>query len=156
MEPTIVTKPAFTVVGLPFKGLISSSPYENGQGNNEIGVLWDELNRRAGEIKNVSGPGYGVSFGMPNPDEPWYLAGFEVAGAGEPPAGMMRMTVPEQKYAVFPCTLGTLWATYRYITEEWQPRTGHEHAGTPDFECYDEEPGPDPASMKLKVYWPIK
>jgi predicted transcriptional regulator YdeE/DNA-binding transcriptional MerR regulator len=158
MEPTIVNKPAFTVVGLPFKGLVSSAPYEDGQGNNEIGALWDQFNRRAGEIKDVSGPAYGLCFGMPNKDEPWYLAGLEVSGEGQAPEGMMRITVPPQKYAVFPCTLGTLGATYRYITEEWQPRTSHEHAEAPDFELYDEEfdPKSDPQNGKMYVYWPIK
>ncbi len=128
MEPRIVTKPAFTVVGLPFTGFISNAPYEEGKENNEIGLVWDEFNRRCGEIKNICGPAYGLCFGMPNEREPWYIAGLEVAQADEIPAGMMSMSVPAQKYAVFPCTLGAIGATYRYITEEWQPKTGHEHA----------------------------
>jgi AraC family transcriptional regulator len=94
---------------------------------------------------------------MPNDREPWYIAGAEVSQADEVPAGMMHMSVPAQKYAVFPCTLGTLGATYRYITEVWQPQSGYEHADAPDFELYEEEPGPgDPKDMKLSVYWPIK
>jgi AraC family transcriptional regulator len=69
---------------------------------------------------------------------------------------MMSMSVPAQKYAVFPCTLATLGATYRYITEEWQPRAGHQHADAPDFELYDEEFDPENAKEgKLSVYWPI-
>jgi len=70
---------------------------------------------------------------------------------------MMSMNVPAQKYAAFPCTLGTIGATYRYITEEWQPRSGYEHADAPDFEYYDEEPDPNapPQEMKLWIYWPI-
>ncbi len=158
MEPRIVTKPAFTVVGLPFTGFISAPPYEGGNENNEIGVVWDQVNARFGEIEHVCGPAYGLCFGMPNATEPWYIAGFEVAQVENLPAGMMRMTVPAQKYAAFPCTLGTIGATYRYITEEWQPRTGHEHADAPDFELYDEEPDPaaPPQDMKLWIYWPIK
>jgi predicted transcriptional regulator YdeE/DNA-binding transcriptional MerR regulator len=157
MEPRIVTKPAFTVVGLPFTGFISNAPYEEGKSNNEIGLVWDEFNRRAGEIQNICGPAYGLCFGMPNDREPWYIAGFEVSRAENIPAGMMSMSVPAQKYAIFPCTLGALGATYRYITEEWQPQSGAEHADAPDFELYDEEPGPgDPREMKLSVYWPIK
>ncbi len=157
MEPRIVTKPAFVVVGLPFTGFISNAPYEEGKENNEIGLVWDELNRRVREIKNICGPAYGLCFGMPNEREPWYIAGFEVLQADEVPADMMTMTVPAQKYAVFPCTLGTIGATYRHITEEWQPRSGCEHAEAPDFEYYDEEPGPgDPKEMRLSIYWPIK
>jgi len=157
MEPRIVTKPAFIVVGLPFTGFISSAPYEAGNENNEIGKVWDQFNARYAEIKNICGPTYGLCFGRPNEREPWYIAGVEVARVEDLPAGMMSMSVPEQKYAVFPCTLGTLGATYRHIAEEWQPRPGYEHADAPDFEYYEEEPGPgDPREMKLSIYWPIK
>ena len=157
MEPRIVTKPAFTVVGLPFTGFISSAPYEGGNESNEIGKVWDEFNRRCSEIQHICGPSYGLCFGMPNEREPWYIAGAEVSRVEELPPGMMSMSVPAQKYAVFPCTLGTIGATYRHITEEWQPQTGHAHADAPDFEYYDEEPGPgDPREMKLSIYWPIK
>jgi predicted transcriptional regulator YdeE/DNA-binding transcriptional MerR regulator len=158
MEPRIVTKPAFTVVGLPFTGFVSSAPYENSaQTNNEIGKVWEEFDARYAEIKNVCGPAYGLCFGMPNDREPWYIAGIEVSKADDIPAGMMSMTVPAQKYAVFPCTLGALGATYRYITEEWQPRSGYEHTDAPDFELYDQEfDSNDPQHGKLSVYWPIK
>ncbi len=158
MEPSIVTKPAFTVVGLPFTGYISAPPYEGSDQNNEIGAVWDQVMARCREIKHVCGPGYGLCFGMPNDKEPWYIAGFEVSKVESLPAGMLSMSVPAQKYAVFPCTLGAIGATYRYITEEWQPRSGYEHADAPDFECYDEEPDPaaPPQDMKLWLYWPIR
>ncbi|MFN2201633.1 MAG: hypothetical protein ACK2UO_10515 [Caldilineaceae bacterium] len=50
MEPTIVNKDAFTVVGLPFAGLLSHAPFEDGTGN-EIGAKWDEFNARGAEVK---------------------------------------------------------------------------------------------------------
>ncbi len=155
MEPRIITKPAFTVAGLPYTGFNSNPPDE---GPNEISKVWDQLNVRFGELKNVCGPAYGLCFGMMNDKEPWYIAGFEVSKVEDLPAGMMSMAVPAQKFAVFPCTLGTIGATYRYITEEWEPRTGNQHADAPDFELYDEEPNPNepPQEMKLSIYWPIK
>jgi predicted transcriptional regulator YdeE/DNA-binding transcriptional MerR regulator len=157
MEPRIVTRPAFTVVGVPFAGFISHSPYEGEAGNNEIGKTWDAFNTRAPEIAHISGPAIGLCFGMPNAEEPWYIAGIEVSQAEDVPAGMMRMDVPARKYAVFGCTLGTLGATYRYITEEWEPRSGHRHAAAPDFELYDESFDPnDSQNGKLDVYWPIE
>lgn len=154
MEPRIVTKPAFTVAGLPYTGFNSNPPDE---GPNEISKVWDKLNMRFGEIKNICGPAYGLCFGMPNDKEPWYIAGFEVSKVEGLPADMLSLSVPAQKYAVFPCTLGTIGATYRYITEEWLPRTGHEHAAAPDFELYEEEPNPNepPEDMKLSIYFPI-
>jgi predicted transcriptional regulator YdeE/DNA-binding transcriptional MerR regulator len=157
MEPKIVNKPAFTVVGLPFTGRVSSAPYENSDQNNEIGKVWDEFNIRHGEIPHVCGPAYGVCFANPNDQEPWYIAGAEVERVEEVPAGMMSISVPAQRYAVFPCTLQTLGETYRYICEAWQPQSGYEHADAPDFEYYDQEFDPaNPQQMKLSVYWPIK
>lgn len=156
MEPKIVEKGAFTVMGLPFTGYITSPPYADGEHNNEIGQVWDRLNQRVGEIKQITGAAYGVCFAQANDKEPWYLAGFEVDQSQQVPHDMMRMTVPAQKYAVFPCTLETLGETYRYIAEEWQPRAGYQHADGPDFECYDQEPVPEPSKMKLSVYWPIQ
>jgi predicted transcriptional regulator YdeE/DNA-binding transcriptional MerR regulator len=154
MEPRIVNKPAFTVVGLPFAGTLGSDPPDN-----EISKVWGEFNRRSAEIRHVSGPAIGLCFGMANETEPWYIAGIEVdrAPAGEVPTGMMSMSVPSQKYAVFTCTLPALGATYRYITEEWQPRSSYEHADAPDFELYDEKFDPsDPEHGEMYVYWPIK
>lgn len=156
MEPKIVEKPAFTIVGLPFTGFISHEPYADGQQNNEIGKVWDEFNARYAEIPNRSGPVYGLCFAMPNDKEPWYIAGVEVSQVGQLPAGMTSMSVPAQRYAAFPCTLGTLGETYRYISEEWQPRSGYEHAAGPDFEYYDQMYEGDPQQMPLSVYWPIK
>jgi predicted transcriptional regulator YdeE len=75
MEPRIVENAAFTVVGLPFAGPISNAPYEEGQGNNEIGAVWGEFNRRFGEIRHDCGPAIGLCIGMPGDAEPWYVAG---------------------------------------------------------------------------------
>jgi AraC family transcriptional regulator len=156
MEPTIVNKDAFMVVGLPFTGLLSHEPFEDGT-NNEIGDKWDEFSARGAEVKHVSGAAVGLCFGMPNDKEPWYIAGVEVERVDEIPDGMVSRSVPAQKYAVFACTLETLGQTYRYINEEWQPKSGYERAPAADFEYYD---GPfDPAhpeAMGLSVYWPIR
>ena len=157
MEPRIVEKEAFTVVGIPFKGQISSGPYADGEHNNEIGQAWNELNARYAEIKHVTGPGIGLCFGMPNTEQPWYIAGMQVSRAEDVPAGMMPMTVPNQKYAVFECTLPAIGETYQYIMEQWQPRTGYQHADAPDFELYDEKwDMTNPQGSPLYIYWPIK
>jgi predicted transcriptional regulator YdeE/DNA-binding transcriptional MerR regulator len=157
MEPRIVTKEAFTVVGIPFKGFISSGPYEDGENNNEIGKAWDEFNARAREIKHWSGPAIGLCFGMPNREEPWYIAGAEVSQVDATPAGMMARNVPAQKYAVFACTLPTLSQTYKRIMDEWQPASGYERADAPDFEVYDEDWNMnDEQHSIMYVYWPIK
>jgi predicted transcriptional regulator YdeE/DNA-binding transcriptional MerR regulator len=157
MEPRIITKEAFTVVGIPFKGFISSGPYEDGENNNEIGKAWDAFNARAGEVKHWSGPAVGLCFGMPNREEPWYIAGAEVERAEDVPPDMMAREVPAQKYAVFECALPTLSETYRYIMEEWQPASGYQRGDGPDFEVYDEKwDMNDEQNSPMYVYWPIK
>ena len=53
-------------------------------------------------------------------DEILKISEFSEAGAGvseELPVDIMNMSVPAQKYAVFPYTLSAIGATYRYITE---------------------------------------
>jgi DNA-binding transcriptional MerR regulator len=140
MEPKIVNKAAFTVVGVPFAGFISHSPYEGGNENNKIGKTWDEFNAALRDQARV-GPAYGLCFGMPNEKSPHRR--IEVACA-EDAAGMMSMSVSAQKYAVFPCTLATLGATYRYITEEGSPGRAISMR-TRDFELYDEEFDPENA-----------
>ena len=124
---------------------------------NQIGKAWDELNARSAEIKHVTGPGIGLCFGMPNTEQPWYIAGMQVSLAEDVPAGMMSMAVPSQKYAVFECALPTIGQTYQYIMEQWQSRSGYEHADAPDFELYDERwDMADPQVSPLTIYWPIK
>jgi AraC family transcriptional regulator len=157
MEPRIVTKEAFNVVGIPFSGQVSSSPYEDGQNNNEIGKAWDQFNARAAEIKHWSGPAIGLCFGMPDADEPWNIAGAEVSTLEDVPVGMMGRHVPAAKYAVFQCTLPTLGATYQYIMEQWQPASGYERGEGPDFEVYDESwDMDDELNSPMYVYWPVK
>lgn len=157
MEPRIITKEAFTVVGVPFSGRISHAPYEDGQTNNEIGKAWDELNARTAEIKHWRGPGIGLCFGSPESGEPWYIAGAEVSAVEHVPAGMMAQRVPAQKYAVFDCTLPTIGQTYSFIMEQWQPASGYERADAPDFELYGEHwDDNDPMGSPMSIYWPIK
>lgn len=157
MEPRIVTKEAFTVVGIPFKGQITSGPYEDGENNNEIGKAWDEFNARYCEVKHISGPGIGLCFGMPDSGEPWYIAGMEVSRAEDVPAGMMARSVPTLKYAVFECTLPTIGQTYGYIMDQWQAASGYQRGDGPDFELYDEKwDMNDPQHSTMYIYWPVK
>lgn len=146
MEPKIVTKPPFTVVGLMYHGKNE---------NNEIPQVWDKLNPRYREIENRTGPAYGVCGDMEENGRFHYLAGFEVTEVTELPAEMEKWTVPEQKYAVFPCSLKTIQETYRTIFETWLPQSGYVKADGPDFEFYGEEF--DMATGEgMAIYLPVK
>ena len=150
MEPTFVSRPAFTVVGMKYRG-------RNEQ--REIPQLWDRFMPRSGEIQHRVDPhvAYGV---MGNYDmatgEFDYLAGFEVEGAAEIPAGMAHWDVPAQTYAVFPCTLPTLMDVIHQINQAWLPASGRQRAEGPEFEFYDERFDPSDPSSAMYIYVPLR
>lgn len=146
MEPKIVTKPAFTVVGLMYHGKNE---------NNEIPQVWNKLNPRHGEIQHKTGLAYGVCGELEDNGRFRYLAGYEVTEETNTPRDMERWDVPEQQYAVFPCTLKTIHTVYQYIFETWLPQSGFARADGPDFEYYSREF--DPATGEgMAIYMPVK
>lgn len=149
MGPKILTRSAFTVVGLKYRGKNQK---------NEIPQLWEKFMPRAAEIKNRANPfGYGV---MDNYDEKSgefdYLAGVEVQDASHVPEGMESWQVPEQTYAVFPCNLKNIKEAFRQIHHEWLPQSGYQRVDGPDFEFYDENFKPDQGKLDLFIYVPVK
>ena len=97
MEPKIVTKDEFNVVGMRYYG-------ENK--NNEISQLWDRFVPRIHEIKNpvTRDITFGVCYPVENQAENSefeYIAAVEVHDFDEIAEGMVGRTVPTQKYAVF-------------------------------------------------------
>lgn len=146
MEPKIVTKAAFTAVGLMYFGK---------NANNEISQMWGELNPRYEEIQHKTGLAYGICGEMEENGRFHYLAGFEVTETGDLPDGMEKWDVPEQQYAVFPCSLKTIHETYQYIFETWLSQSGYSKADGPDFELYGEEFDMD-TGEGMSIYLPVK
>ncbi len=102
MEPKFVTRPAFTIVGMAYCGKNE---------NEEIPQLWQEFTPRGPEIRarRETGHAYGVIYGFDDESGVMdYLAGIEVAEAGDLPQGMIALDLPHKTYAVFECTLPTL------------------------------------------------
>ncbi len=150
MEPKIVTKPAFTIVGMRYQGLNK---------NNEIKAMWDQFLPRMNEVKNRINreTSYGLCSALENVPEGEfeYVSGVEVGTLSEIPEGMVARTAPAQKYAVFPCTLKTIGEAYAYAFQTWLPTSGYRPAGTPDFELYDADFDPESDDPILYVYIPI-
>ena len=149
MEPNIVTKPAFTVVGMEYRGK---------NDNNQIAQMWQEFIPRMREIKHANyGWGtYGVCRDLPEGEGIDYLAAVEVDQVEDVPAGMVVWEVPEQTYAAFPCTLPTLHEAYQHAFEIWLPGSGHRRADGPDFELYTEEFDAGVADSRMYIYVPIQ
>jgi len=148
MEPEIKSSPAFTVVGMKYRGKNEK---------NEIPQLWGEFGPRMNEIKHIVGPAYGV---MDNYDEKSgefdYIAGIGVDSTADIPSGMVSVDIPEQTYAVFTCTLPTLGKTFGYAYKTWLPQSGYQRTGGPEFELYDRNFNPEDENSEICIYIPVK
>ena len=148
METRIVTKPSFTVVGLPYFGKNE---------NKEIPGVWENLLPRTGEIPHMTGPAYGLCT-EPQADGRFrYLAGFGVSKVKDLPEGMEEWTVPEQTYAVFPCELSTIHEAYQYAFDTWLPQSEYRHDKKGiDFELYTEEFDASTGEESMFIYVPVE
>jgi AraC family transcriptional regulator len=144
-EPTFITKPAFTVVGLRLRTKPKSP---------EISELWNKFVPRMGELKNVSEPyaSYGVMAGVEDGLD--YMAGNPVSEITELPAGMSRWDIAETTYAVFESSIPTLAETFDYIFGVWLPASEYQHGSGPLLERYGETFSPD--NPAVDIYIPIR
>ena len=133
MEPKLVSKPAFMVVGMKYVGKNE---------HQEISQMWGRFNPRVKEIKDIVwGNAYGVC-SMPEGLEDGafeYVAGFEVTRIEDLPKEMMGLMIPQQTYAVFEHrgSLESLRNTYEYIHQVWLSQSGYHLANGPELEVYD-------------------
>ncbi|MCL7452058.1 MAG: GyrI-like domain-containing protein [Anaerolineae bacterium] len=150
MEATIVSRLAFTVVGLHYRG-------KNEE--NEIAQMWATSGSRLGEIEHVAEPG--VAFGVIDHMDAEagafeYVAGLAVERAGDVPEGMVSWEIPAQTYAVFTCTLPTIRETMHRIYEEWLPASGYERPEGPEFELYGPAFDPRDPGSEMEVWIPVR
>jgi AraC family transcriptional regulator len=149
MEPTIVKKEAFTVVGMKYRGKNE---------HREIPQLWSVFIERIPMVKHIADPHvcYGV---CDNEDESTgvfdYIAGLPVTDVSEIPEGMIHWEIPEQTYAMFTCTLSGIHEAFAYAYKTWLPQSGYQRADGPDLELYDEEFEPESGRDKMYIYIPI-
>jgi len=149
MEPRILTKPAFSVMGLTVRAK---------GGSPEIPGLWDKLMPRLGEISGrKSDDAFGVIDDFDEAaGEMDYTAGYQVEESPRPPSGMTVAHIPAQTYAVFDCTLPTLMEALDQAYHAWLPNSEYRRAGGPEFEYYGEDFfGSDPDSP-MSIFIPIE
>lgn len=150
MEPKIVERAAFTVVGMHYRGKNEKD---------EIPQMWQALGPRFEEIQHIANPdaAYGISANMDQSTGEFdYIAGFEVDRVESVPEGMIRWEVPGGTYAVFTCTLPSLGETFMHTYRTWMPQAGYQPTGGPDFELYDERFDPQDPDSTFDVYIPIR
>lgn len=151
MEPRIVTRDEFMVVGLEYIGKNE---------NREIPQMWGELFPRIGEIKNIKNPGvfYGVCECTGDSNGFSYIAGQEVSSLDDIPQGMAGKVVLAAKYAVYTHigSLEALSTTYTNIFQTWLPQSGMEIASGITLELYDERFDNFSEKSEFDIYVPIK
>ncbi len=156
MEPKIITKPAFTIVGMRYFGKNE---------NDEIPEMWTQFNQRMEELGGLKNETDEAAIGLcitPD-DEPLegafeYVAGLPVTKDEDVPEGFVVRHVPEQTYAVFAHKgdMAGLSKTYEYIYETWLPQSGYELAQQMDFEYYNEDFKNFAPDSVFYIYIPIK
>ncbi|HLW90628.1 MAG TPA: GyrI-like domain-containing protein, partial [Roseiarcus sp.] len=74
------------------------------------------------------------------------------------PAELTQLTIAAHRYAVFPHAghISTISRTWMDIFDTWLPKSGHQVAAAPSFECYDEEFDPAVAMGHVEIWIPVK
>ncbi len=155
MEPKIVTKPAFQVMGLA--GEFNRDTSEN------IKALWQRFHGRVSEVKNAVGDhSYGMCVGAAR-DSFTYMAALEVSSLDDIPEGMTGRKVAAQTYAVFTVKLAgeepihvEMGRPMRHIWSTWLPNSGYVFAKAPDFEYYDHRFESRTLTGEVDIYIPVR
>lgn len=162
MNPTIVTVPAGTLLGLETRFISAMSPDANNL--QVIPPLFDRFFARRGELPPaLDGFTYGACNCLPadqrtRDDELVYLVGIRVAADAPVPAGMTTWTLPERRYAHFvhrgPVT--RLSETINHAHGAWLLRSPYELADGPELERYDERFGHGGEGSEMDFLIPIQ
>ena len=145
MQPQILTKPAFTLLG-----------FSNHRGAPDaIPALWQQNGPTlAGFSSAEPGVFYGALDHFDPADKSFeYIAAIATADAVVPD-GMVLWEVPAQTSAVFDCTLATLKDTFHTAYQSWLPTSGYQRPTGPEFERYDERFDTDP-TQPLTLWIPV-
>ncbi|TCS96721.1 GyrI-like domain-containing protein [Hazenella coriacea] len=155
MQGRILTKESFQFMGIGWTG-----PYTMSR---EIPHIWENFISRIKEIPNQVQPGVFVSPCHDRVTDFTCYIGVEVDSANQVPKGMLTLTVPTQRYAVFvhKGPIKTTPETYRKAWT-WIERMGYikDHS-TLGLEVFDKRYIPsidDPGSPDnmYEIYIPIK
>lgn len=154
MEPRIAHRESFNVVGMAERFTPATS--------SRIPELWTRFVARLDDVPHRRGVAtYGVCLDAdlaPGDEAGFtYMAGVEVARVDAIPDGMMALTVPAGRYAVFTHAghISRLKDTVKQIWGRWLPESPHRHEPRPDFEQYDARWDAETGLGEIDVWVPI-
>ena len=140
MEPKIVKKQQFDVIGLEMR-----TTFKEDLNHPEIPAFWEKVmkEKMLEQIPNKKDENqYGICADMNEDDKTFaYIIAHEVTSMDDIPDGMISRTIPEAEYALFTVKgqfPKSIQDAFKYIYKEWFPNSGYKHAGTPEFEYYDQ------------------
>ena len=148
MEPRIISKPAFAVVGLLQHEEGNSRPIES---------LWSTLGARLSEIRGAD-PDVGFGVHLFKQDAHRYLVGFAASNGGTIPTGMTSHQFNAQDYAIITHqgSLDGINDTLHAFFKQWLPGSGYLQDGTCYFEVYDDRFDPGSPDSIISIYVPVK
>ena len=132
-EPRLVTGKPMLIAG--FSGHFSVGKTEG------IPLLWQRIVPHFGHIPGQKGfIAYGASYNCDDDGNFDYIAGAEVSGFADLPDEFARLSVPEQRYAVFEHSghITGIKQSYNAIWRDWLPKSGHQPSMGPSLELMDE------------------
>lgn len=154
MEPRIVRRPAFLVVGMAGRFTTATT--------SRIPELWERFAPRMADVPHRRGThtlGVCVDADPGTIDDAGftYVAGVEVERVGDLPDGMIALTLPANAYAVFTHAghLSRLPDTVKQVWGRWLPALRYRHVTAPDFELYDERFDPVTGDGEMDIYVPV-
>lgn len=148
MQPTLIERPAFNVIGMEAIFRESEDGYTE---------LWQRFIPRENEVTGKIDPvvSYGVC--IPQADRTLrYITGFEVSEEAVVPEGMVRFQVPAQRYAVYTHTgiAPQISATFQAIYDHLLADHGLQAKDGVDLERYDarfDDPFDPESQMELHI-----
>jgi len=166
MEPKIITRDGFNIVGYKFDTTLRNNAYSR-----DIPAFWDKCNIEGKENKlyttqkTTKHGEYGICVNTNlETDEFSYILGVEVVDFENALEEMYKLQVPSAAYAVFTTPkvdekdfVDSIKGTWKYILEEWFPNSGYEiDSNKLDFEFYDEHCHPwQYKKVSMNIYIPI-
>ena len=147
LQPKLITKPSFTVVGL----LLHTQPMSP-----EIPALWDRFVPRIGEIQHPT-EGH-VSYGlMGHFDQSTgmfdFMAGNPVTRVAQLPVGMTQWDITTNTYVALETTLPKIGEAFDYVYRTWLPSSDYQAVDAPSFERYGEAFSPE--NPVVDIYVPV-
>jgi predicted transcriptional regulator YdeE len=153
LEPVrFVDGPAMLLAGIRREHAYADAP-------RGIPAQWEAFRALGALPGQVDGVAYGVICGSaPERQVFEYMCAVEVRDLAAVPAGMGRMRVQPQRYAVFAHAgpLATLHETWAAVWHEWLPRSGYEGVHAPDFERYDAAFDPRTGTGVVEIWYPVR